>query len=150
VRRAVAIADKLDSALKGARDALLQLGVAKEIERAKAQRIALGIDPHKVPLAGHSVTLDLYLILWRALDGLQHWNRIHRPGRHRAKEFAAALTADMQRLCRKVAGCSEKEFEEFLQQINDSEEWRNAGLPKLVSATLKKRRERGAKKRGTK
>jgi hypothetical protein len=113
VRRAVAIADKLNSALKGARDALLQLGVAKEIERAKARRIALGIDPHKVPLAGHSVTLDLYLIPWRALDGLQHWNRLHRPSRHRPKEFAAALTADMQRLCRKVAGCSAKEFEVF-------------------------------------
>jgi hypothetical protein len=149
VRQLVAIADKLNAAVEAAGAALLKLGVDKEIEKAKAQRVAMGIDSDKVALAGHSGTIDLYLIPWRASDGLRTWNRIHRPGKHRPKKFGAALTADLQRLCRETAGCSAKEFDDFLQPLNDSVEWRQAGLPKLVPATLKKRTERDRKKRRT-
>jgi hypothetical protein len=149
VRQLVTIADKLTGAVEAAGAALRKLGVDKEIEKAKAERVAIGIDPDKVPLAGHSATIDLYLIPWRASDGLQRWNRIHRPGKHRPKEFGAALTADLQCLCRKVADCSAKEFGDFLQSLNDSVEWSRAGLPKLVLETLKKRMEREKKKRST-
>jgi hypothetical protein len=149
VRQLVAIADRLNSAVEAAGAALLKLGVDKEIEKAKAERVGMGIDLDKVPLGGHSVTIDLYLIPCRASDGLRKWNRIHRPAKHRHKEFGAALTADLQLLCRKIAGCSAKEFGDFLQPLNDSVEWDQAGLPKLVPATLKKRRERERRKRGT-
>ena len=149
VRKLVAIADKLNGAAEAAGAALLELGVDKEIEKVTAERVAMGIPPGEVPLGNCSVTIDLYLIPWQARDGLRKWNRMHRPGKHRPKEFGPALTADLQRLCRKVAGCSANEFERFLQPLNDSVEWHEAGLPILVPATLTKRTERGKKRRRT-
>jgi hypothetical protein len=149
VRQLVAIADKLNGAVEAAGAALLKLGVDGEIEKAKTERVAMGIDPDKVPLGGYSATVDLYLVPWRASDGLRKWNEIHRPGKHRHREFGVALTADLQWLCRKAAGCSTKEFRDFLQPLNDSAEWRQAGLPRLVPATLTKRMVRDKKKRRT-
>ncbi len=69
VRQLVTIADKLTGAVEAAGAALRKLGVDKEIEKAKAERVAIGIDPDKVPLAGHSATIDLYLIPWRLATG---------------------------------------------------------------------------------
>jgi hypothetical protein len=149
VRKLVAIADKLNGAVEAAGAALLKLGVDKEIESAKAERVAMGIAPDGVPLGGCSATIDLYLTTWQTSDGLRQWNRTHRPGKHRHKEFGPALTGDLQRLFREVAGCSAKEFEEFLQPLNNSVEWHEAGLPKLVLATLTKRKERDKRKRRT-
>jgi hypothetical protein len=110
-----------------------------------------GTQTKPVPLNGHSALLDLYVLqqsiasLW--LERSTRWNRFWRPGEGRPRDFDVSLTAQLQWLCRKVAGCSAKEFGDFLQPLNDSIEWRQAGLPKLLPATLKKRTERDKKKR---
>lgn len=45
IRKLVAIVDKLNSAVEAAGAALLKLGVDREIESAKAERVAMGIAP---------------------------------------------------------------------------------------------------------
>ena len=108
------------------------------------------IQAKPVPMNGHSALLDLYLLqqsiasLW--LERSTKWNRFWRPGEGRPRDFDVSLTAQLQWLCCKAAGCSAKEFGDFLQPLNDSAEWRAAGLPKLVPATLAKRTWREKKK----
>ena len=143
VRELVTIADDLEATVNKALRALGELGVDKEIEKAVADRIAVGIDPHKagLALAGASVTIDLYLVAARAFERLRTWNRIHRPPQGRPLEFAASLTKNLQfLLCRQI-GCTAEEFESFLDVFND-----NGSLPKLSTATLKKRKNRAKQK----
>ena len=147
VRKASAIAKKLAGAINVAGAALMKLRVDKDIQKAKAQRVAIGVPEAEVPLGGHSAALDLLLIVWRASDGLRKWDQMHSTKAQRPKEFGPALTADLHRVCRTFAGCSAYEFEDFLHSINGSALWRRARLPGLRWATVKKRKQRANKTR---
>ena len=110
IRTSAAIADGLERALFVAGDKLRAFGVEGDIERAKAENAALGIDGPRQPLAGRSAALDLYLTVWQALDGLQTWNRLHRGKRGAPRAFGADLTAQLQEICCKHAGLSQYEL----------------------------------------
>jgi hypothetical protein len=134
VRRMVAIADEMKHAM----------------ERARAELCKLGADQSDVidPVTGervirHSVGRALYLICGQALNGVERWDHFNRPGRGPRPAFSAALTAALRDLCRQ-AGCSTYEVDEFLRALNDSRK-----LPKLTTATLKKRDHRAKKKTRT-
>lgn len=140
LRESAAIADGLGKALLAAGDKLRALGVEGDIERAKAENAALGIDGPRQPLAGRSAALDLYLTVWQALDGLQTWNRLHRGKRGAPRAFGADLTAQLQEICRKQAGLSQYEFDEVLSAVSHAE-----GITGLSVDTLRKRKQRGTK-----
>lgn len=138
IRRLVRISKQAQKAMGKVADALSKLGAEKDIENARAARVALGIDPTRAPLGGYSATLDLYLIAWRAMDRLRTWDRLYRPAKGTPQKFSVSLTTNLRYFYGQIGG-SEKELEDLLESLD---------LPKLT--TLKKRTARARKRAKTK
>lgn len=149
VRRYAAVAKRLTG---------LQAKVADEMDRL------LGLGAHRTesvdavtgePVSSFDVGRPLYLACQGALAALrevERWNGAFRQGQGRPGAFRVALTKDLQHLVQTQAGCTGDEFEEFLRALNDSDLWSKAGLPRLSTAALTKRKQRQKqqKKRRTK
>lgn len=138
VERLVKTADAMEKAIEKAGEILKKIGV-KESEIIDSAT--------KEATRRHSAEIDLFLICWRAIDGLRKWNRSYRPKRGTPKKFSADLTNQLEYLLRSQLGCSAHDFENFVGVLNDST---GSNLPKLSVATLKQRRYRKARTAATK
>jgi hypothetical protein len=128
-------------------------GLKTAIESASAEPLMLGVKPSDImdPKTGeatrrHSAEIDLLLVCMRAVDGLRKWNRIYRPSEGTPRQSVAFFRA-IKDYCRRQSGFGAREFDDFMAGLHSSELWSKAGLPKISTATLERRKTRDKKKK---
>jgi hypothetical protein len=111
------------------------------VTRIKTSVAKLGTDP-AIGLHRNNVESHLYMIASRALDEINGWNRVWRPGKARPAAFSVQLTKVLQEEYRLYCG-NTRGFSRLLTAIQDE----FPRLPPLSVSAIEKRSQRRRLKR---